>query len=292
MDISLILQSVVSGLLMGGLLSLVAIGLSLIFGVMNIINFAHGSLMMLGMYIAYFLFRFLHLDPYLSIVVTIPTLFLVGMLIQKVLINPVLDAPHINQLILTMGLMLFMDNCAALVFGNADYSINVGYTSSAIHFMGISVSITRLLASCFSLGMNLILYIFLKKADLGKAIRAASQEPRAAQLVGIDVKRIYLLAFGIGAACVGAAGSVVMSFYPVSPHVGGTFLIASFVIVMMGGGSNLMGVFWAAIILGLVESLSQVILMLPASLAQVVSFGMLIIILFFKPTGLFGSVTR
>ena len=292
LSFSLILQAIIGGLLMGGVLSLVAIGLSLIFGVMNIINFAHGSLMMVGMYISFFAFHYFHFDPYVSILFSIPLLFFLGVFIQKVVINPVLHEAHINQLLLTLGLMLFLENLAAQLFGLSDRSVLTGYSTSTISFWGASLSVTRFVASLLALTINYFLYLFLKKTKTGRAIRAASEEKNAAQLVGINVHRINLIAFGIGSACAGAAGSMVLSFYPVSPHVGHIFLIAAFVVIMLGGGSNLMGVFWAALIIGLAESLGQVLLMLPASSAQVVSFGILIIILFFKPAGLFGVVKQ
>jgi branched-chain amino acid transport system permease protein len=292
LSFSLIFQAIIGGLLMGGVLSLVAIGLSLIFGVMNIINFAHGALLMVGMYISFFAFQFFNFDPFLSIVFSMPLLFLVGLLIQKVVINPVLNAAHINQLLLTLGLMLFVENLAAQIFGLGDRSVMTKYSTSTISLWGASISITRLIASLLALTINYLLYLFLKRTKTGKAIRAASEEKTAAQLVGINVNRINLIAFGIGSACAGAAGSMVLSFYPVSPHVGHVFLITAFVVIMLGGGSNLMGVFWAALIIGLAESLGQVLLMLPASSAQVISFGILIIILFFKPAGLFGVVKR
>ncbi|MEW6185075.1 MAG: branched-chain amino acid ABC transporter permease [Thermodesulfobacteriota bacterium] len=292
LSFSLIFQAIIGGLLMGGVLSLVAIGLCLIFGVMNIINFAHGALLMVGMYIAFFAFQCFHLDPFLSIILSMPLLFLGGMVIQKVVIAPVLNAAHINQLLLTLGLMLFIENLAAQLFGVNDRSVMTQYSTSTISFWGASISITRLTASLLALAINYLLYLFLKKTKTGKAVRAASEEKTAAQLVGINVHRINLIAFGIGSACAGGAGSMVLTFYPVSPHVGHVFLIAAFVVIMLGGGSNLMGVFWAALIIGLAESLGQVLLMLPASSAQIISFGILIIILIFKPAGLFGVVKR
>jgi len=292
LSFSLIFQAIIGGLLMGGVLSLVAIGLSLIFGVMNIINFAHGALLMVGMYIAFFAFQFLHVDPFLSIVLSMPLLFLCGMLIQKVVINPVLNAAHINQLLLTLGLMLFIENLAAQIFGVNDRSVMTKYSTSTISVWGAYISITRLVASLLALVINYFLYLFLKRTKTGKAIRAAAEEKIAAQLVGINVNRINLIAFGIGSACAGAAGSIVLTFYPVSPHVGHVFLITAFVVIMLGGGSNLMGVFWAALIIGLAESLGQVLLVLPASSAQIISFAILIVILIFKPAGLFGVVKQ
>ncbi len=292
MDLSLFIQGVVVGLLMGGVISLVAVGLFLVFGVMKIINFAHGAFMMLGMYIGFFAYQYFKVDPYLSILLSIPLLFLLGILIQRILIRPVLNAPNINQLILTLGLMLFLENIAARAFGAQDRSVILSYGSSTFSFQGASVSLTRLGAALFSIGIYSLLYFFLKKTDTGKAIRAAADEKYAAQLVGINVHRINLLAFGIGSACVGAAGSVVLSFYPVSPYVGSSFLIAAFVTIVLGGETNLLGVFLSAMIIGLADSLSQVILFLPASLSQAVSFTLLIIILLFKPTGIFGTLGR
>jgi branched-chain amino acid transport system permease protein len=289
-SLELIVQSLITGILIGGVYSLVATGLNLIFGVMGIINFAHGSLMMLGMYVALFAFSFFKLDPYFSIILSVPLLFFIGLIIQRVVITPVLNKPHINQIILTLGLMLVIDHSVAKIFGTNDRSIMLSYSVSSLSFWKVSLSIPRFVTFCFAVVINYLIYLFLKKTDVGRAIRAASEEKYAAQLVGINVNWINLIAFGIGVACVGAAGSVIMSFHPVSPYVGEKFLFTAFVITLLGGLGNLMGGFWAAMIIGMVESLSQIIL--STSLAQLSSFCILILILLFKPSGLFGTLEK
>lgn len=283
----LVLQALLSGLLNGGIYSLVSIGLTLIFGVMRIINFAHGSLMMLGMYVTYWLFVLAGVDPYLSVVVSASALFVVGFVIERALVDPVLDAPEHDQLLLTLGISLVIENLALFLWKPDPRTIQVSYLTVAPMVGGIMISSPRVIAFAVSVALTAVLYLFLKRTDLGKAIRAVAQDREGALTVGIDIRRIYALAFGIGCACVGAAGSLVAPFYTVEPYVGGVFVITAFVIVVLGGMGNFAGALVAALIVGVAESLAAVFI--PAAMKQIVMYSIFVVVLLFRPQGLFGA---
>lgn len=287
MNASFVLQSLINGILIGGVYSLVAIGLNLIFGVMKIINFAHGALMMLGMYLCYWAVMLLHLNPYLSILLVIPLLFLVGVGIQKYLINTIITAPEHNQLLLTLGVSLFLENLALFLW-SPDYRVlATPYADINFYFGEISLSLVRLLAFGLAMLCTAILFVLLTRTDLGKAIRAASEEPEGAVLMGINVRRIYWISFGIGAACAGVSGAAVAPFFPVYPQVGGLFVITAFVVVVLGGMGSFLGAFAGGIIIGLADSVGA--MLLPGSMKALISFTIFILILLFKPNGLFGG---
>ena len=285
MDLRMLLQAIVSGLLAGGVYALIGVGLNLIFGVMKIINFAHGSLLMLGMYSSYWLFTFFKIDPYLSLMITVPLLFLIGVIIQKLLINPIIEYPENNQLVLTMGVMLFLENLALCLWGPDFRTVKVSYVGTVLSIFTVRINLLRFIAFAGGLLLALFLYIFLKKTDMGKAIRASSEEREGALAVGISVKRIHLISFGIGTACVGAAGTLLTPFLYLSPHVGHLFLLTAFMVVVMGGLGSFVGAIMGGFIIGLTESLGAVLL--PGSLGQIIPFSLFVIILLFKPTGLF-----
>ena len=283
----LILQALFSGLLNGGIYSLVAVGLTLIFGVMRIINFAHGSLMMLGMYVSYWLFVLWGVDPYLSLIASGSVLFAVGVLIEAVLVSPVLEAPEHDQLLLTLGISLVIENLALFLWKADPRTVTVPYLAVAPMVGGIMISSPRVIAFAVSLAFTAGLYVFLKRTDLGKAIRAVSQDSEGALTVGINMRRIYALAFGIGCACVGAAGSLVVPFYAVDPYVGGVFVITAFVVVVLGGMGNFGGALLAALIVGLAESVAAVFI--PAAMKQIVMYTIFVVVLLFRPQGLFSG---
>jgi len=275
---------------MGGIYSLTAIGLSLIFGVMNIVNFAHGAFMMLGMYFSYWVFTLFDIDPYFSIILAFPTFMLFGAIIQKFLITPILNAPHSAQLLLTTGIMLFLENLALFLWSPDYRALKLSYMGTSLPVGTFIISIPRLVAFLAALSITLLLFIFLKKSYIGKAIRAISTEKEGAMLVGINIKRLYVIAFGIGTVCVGISGSIITPFFYVSPHVGSVFLITAFVVVVLGGMGNLLGAFVGGIIVGVAESMGA--LWLPGSLKQVLPYCIFIVILMFKPEGLFGRKTK
>jgi branched-chain amino acid transport system permease protein len=283
----LVLQALFSGLLNGGIYALVSIGLTLIFGVMRIINFAHGSLMMLGMYVSYWLFVLAGVDPYLSVLASASALFIVGVLIERVLVDPVLEAPEHDQLLLTLGISLVVENLALFLWKPDPRTIQVSYLAVAPMVGGVMISAPRVIACVVSVALTAALYAFLKRTDLGKAIRAVAQDREGALTVGIDMRRIYALAFGIGCACVGAAGSLVAPFYAVEPYVGGVFVITAFVVVVLGGMGNFAGALVAALIVGLAESLAAIFI--PAAMKQIVMYSIFVVVLLGKPQGLFGA---
>jgi len=276
----------VSGLLMGGVYSLTAIGLTLIFGVMKIINFAHGSFMMLGMFTTYWAFILLGIDPYLSLFFSIPVLFILGIIVERFLIAPVLDAPEHNQLLLTLGISLFIENFALFLWSANFRTLDMGYLKKATTVGTVMISFPKVIAFGFALLLAGVLFYFLKYTDLGKAIRAASEEKEGAQTVGINLKKIYYLAFGIGTACVGAAGTLTATFFYVNPHVGGIFVITAFVVVVLGGMGNLIGAVVGGLIIGLAESVGAAFV--PGQLKQFIIYFIFIVVLLFKPQGIFG----
>jgi len=290
-------QAIVTGLLIGGLLGLVAMGLTLIFGVLEIINFAHGALMTVGMYITFILFDSYGVDPYLTIFITVPALFMLGLLIQRVIIHPARNAPHHNQLLLTLGLALVIENGLLVAFSATPRSIRLGYGRGPteigpvtidfpIRWLGTTITLPRLAAFTFALFLTLFLYLLLQRTDLGKAIRATAQDKEGAALVGINVERINMITFGIGSACVGAAASLVLPFLTVDPVAGNTFNITAFVIVVLGGMGSVVGALLGGLIVGLTQEMSVVIL--PSSTKLLGVFIIFILVLFFRPQGLMG----
>jgi branched-chain amino acid transport system permease protein len=274
-----------SGLLMGGVYALIGVGLNLIFGVMKIINFAHGSLMMVGMYCTYFLFAFLGMDPYLSIFVSVPLLFILGSAIQRTLIRPIIGAPESNQLVVTLGIMLFLESLMLSIWGPDYRTVKTSYVGAIVSVFGLRISLLKLIAFGGGLFLALALYLLLKKTDMGKAIRAASEEAEGASVVGISVNKVNLVSFGIGTACVGAAGTLITPFFYVSPYVGRVFLLTAFMVVVMGGMGSFLGAIVGGFLIGLTEALGAI--WLPGSTGQLIPFALFIIVLLFKPSGLF-----
>jgi branched-chain amino acid transport system permease protein len=287
MNASFVAQSLLNGVLIGGVYSLAAIGLNLIFGVMKIINFAHGALMMAGMYTCYWSVMLLQINPYAAILIVIPMMFLIGAILQRFLVDPIITAPEHNQLLLTLGVSLFLENLALFLW-SPDYRVLSTPFSEVNYYWGdISFSLVRILAFALAMLSTAVLYIVLTKTDLGKAIRAASEEPDGAVLMGINVRRIYWISFGIGAACAGVAGAAIAPFFPVYPQVGGLFVITAFVVVVLGGMGSFLGAFVGGIIIGVADSVGA--MFLPGSMKAIISFIIFILILLFKPSGLFGG---
>ncbi len=281
-----IAQLIINVLLLGGIYSLISVGLTLIFGVLEIINFAHGEFLMLGMYASFWLFQLLGVDPYLGLLIVIPSFFLVGLVVQRIIIQPIIDAPPLNQIFATVGLSIVLQN-AALFFWKADYrTVRTDYSSLVLKAGDLMISFPRLVAFVLALTMIAALLIFLKKTYTGKAITALAQQRRAAMLMGININRTYQIAFGIGIACVGAAGAMLIPIYYAFPTVGALFVLIAFVVVILGGYNSLVGALVGGLIIGLVEAFSG--FFLSPHLKEAVYFVIFILILLFRPTGLFG----
>ncbi len=283
----LFLQSVLSGVLVGGVYALIGIGLTLIFGVMRVINFAHGELVMLGMYATWILFTRLGWDPYLSIVVVAPLLFLWGAALQTAVINRMLGTLPQNQILLTIGLGLVMSNGVMLAF-TSDYRIlTTAYSSASFSLLGLSVSEPLLISFVITVAITAALVLFLLKTDTGQAIRATAQDREAAQLMGINVQRMSVLTFGLGAALAGTAGALVSPTYYIFPQVGSAFTLKAFVIVVLGGMGSVAGATLGGILIGVVESLAAVYV--ASGLKELVVFVLFLVLLLVKPSGLLGK---
>ena len=281
------IQSLISGILIGGVYALIGIGLTIIFGVMRVINFAHGDLLMLGMYATFFLFTIGKVDPFVSILITIPLMFLVGAFLQKVFINKILGALPQNQILLTIGLGLIMSNSVMLAF-TSDYKIlTTTYSSSSIKLGGISISTPLVISFLITAAITAALYWFLLRTDTGQAIRATAQDREAARLMGINVKRTSLIAFGLGAALAGTAGALISPTYYIFPQVGSTFTLKAFVITVLGGMGSIVGATLGGVLIGVAESMGGVYV--GSGWKEVIVFVLFLLVLLFKPSGLFGK---
>lgn len=281
------IQSMISGILVGGVYALIGIGLTIIFGVMRVINFAHGDLLMLGMYGTYYLFTIGNVDPFLSILITMPLMFLVGAVLQKVLINRILGALPQNQILLTIGLGLIMSNTVMLAF-TSDYKIlSTSYSSSSTTILGISISTPLVISFLITGVITAALYWFLLKTDTGQAIRATAQDREAARLMGINVKRMSIIAFGLGASLAATAGALISPTYYIFPQVGSSFTLKAFVITVLGGMGSIVGATLGGILIGVAESVGGVYI--GSGWKEVVVFVLFLLVLLFKPSGLFGK---
>jgi branched-chain amino acid transport system permease protein len=297
-QIELLLQVLISGVLLGGLYALIGLGMSLIMGVMKIINLAHGELMMVGMYITFWAFTLLRLDPYVSILLVFPALFLLGALLQKYLIAPVMEVDSIlpeNQVLLTVGIGMVLSNLALLFFSANYRSVPVSYANKTIYWdlklggqtISLSFSVPMLVAFGIALVLGSALFLFLGRTDLGRMIRATAQDKRAAALMGVNTKRMTYVTFGLGSALVGAAGALLVPVYYLFPQIGGPFTLKAFIITVLGGMGNIPGAVLGGVVLGLAESLGSVYI----SLGYKDAFGFIIfvLVLIFLPKGLLGK---
>ncbi len=280
-------QALISGILIGGAYALIGIGMTIIFGVMRIINFAHGDLLMLGMYATYFLFALFHIDPFISIIITFPLMFLYGGLIQKIFINRVLGTLPQNQILLTIGLGLIMSNTTMLAF-TSDYRIlSTSYSSASVTIAGISISVPLAMSFIVTTLITAALYWFLMKTDTGQAVRATAQDCEAARLMGINVRRMSMIAFGLGTALAGTAGALFAPIYYIFPQVGGTFTLKAFVITVLGGMGSIVGATLGGVLIGVAESVGGVYF--GSGWKEVVVYSLFLLVLLFRPSGLLGK---
>ncbi|HSB41157.1 MAG TPA: branched-chain amino acid ABC transporter permease [Methylomirabilota bacterium] len=275
-------QVVISGLLAGSIYALVALGLGLIFGVMRVLNVAHGPLMMLGAYTTFWLFHWLGLNPYLSLLVTMPLLFLVGVGLQRLLVRRVVDAPELSSLLLTFGVSIALVNLAQLAFTSDLRSVE--FLTGSFIVGPFAFSKSRLLACAFAIAITAGAFAFLRSTRLGKAVRAVSQSREVAQVCGIDVQRIHLLAFGLGTALAAAGGTLVAVMVAIQPEMGQVYTFKSFLVIVLGGAGNYPGALLGGLLLGLVEQLAS--LFLTTQVNEAIAYVLLVVILLIRPTGL------
>ena len=282
----LLLQAVLNGIVLGGVFALVALGLNLIYGVMNIINFAHGASMMIAMYGTFWLFTLFGLDPYLSLLVVMPGMFLLGYAIQRVLLEPLAGTNASNQFLTTLGLLLIFQNGTQLWFTGNVRTINTVYQEITVPLASALLPLARVIALGFAVLLAFLLFVLMTRTDLGRAIRAAAQDPVGAAVAGINVNRIYGITFGLGLAMAGAAGAIVVPFFYVTPSVGETFNIPAFIVVVLGGLGSMPGAVVGGLVVGLVQSVGAAYL--PGSTNQILLLAVFIGVLLLRPTGLFG----
>ena len=286
-DANIITQLIVSGVIMGSIYALVSGGLSMIYGVMDIINAAHGEYMMAAMYVSVLAYSLIGLDPYLSLIITVPFTFGLGVLTFYLLIRPVIDEPPAYPMLVTIGISILMQNLA-LFFFSADYRmVSLPYVSQNLRFGLFTITVGEFIALAGSLAISFGFYWFLMKTDLGRRIRAASEDPEGALLMGINVRRIQAVAFGLGTALLGVSGPLLVPIYYVTPTVGELFLLRAFVIVVLGGMGNFIGALVGGMIIGICEVGGTIFL--PGSLSPVLSFVIFIGFLLFRPQGIFGT---
>jgi branched-chain amino acid transport system permease protein len=278
------LQILINGILKGGLYGLMAMGMSLIWGVMNIINIVHGAFIMLGSYITYYLFILLHIDPFISLFLTIPFLFLFGYIVQKGIINLVIRAEIFITLILAFGIEIFINNAALVLFTGDVRKVKVSYGASNFSFLGVTVPFVRLFAFILVIIISIGMFILMKKTKLGRAIRATSQNIEGARLTGVNVSKIYAVTFGIGTALAGAAGTLWAVIFPVSPIMGGHLTLKSFVVTIIGGLGSMFGPLIGGLTLGTIEAFGTN--WLGTTFESLISFSILVIILIFMPNGI------
>ncbi len=286
MNFEIFMQTIVNGLFTGSIYALVAIGLTLIYGVMIILNFAHGEFLMLGMYISYWGFTLLGLDPYLTIPISAILVFALGALIQRGLIERVLDSHPLNQIILLLGVSTLMIGLVQFFWTAEPKAIHVPYETEVFVLQGLRFSIPRTVAFFSAMVSSLLLYLFLQKTRTGAAIRAVSQNRNGALLMGIDVNFIYMLTFGLGVAVTAVGGSLLTPNYRMIPTVGQPFAVTAFVVVVLGTMGNFIGAFVGGLIIGIVEAFAG--FYLGGDVKIVASMLIFILILLFKPSGLFG----
>jgi branched-chain amino acid transport system permease protein len=283
----MILQLFVSGILLGGVYALVSIGLTLIFGVLDVVNFAHGEFLMIGMYAVFWLCTLLHLDPYVSILLVAPLLFFIGLFVGRTVIRQTIGAPSSVQIFATVGVSLILMN-GALVLWKADFrSVATTYASGALALGPIFIGYPQLISFVGAIVFSALLFPFLRYTYVGKAIRATAQDRRAAMLMGIDIQKIYVYTFGIGIALVGIASGLLAPIYSIYPGIGAQFVLVAYVAVVLGGLGNIPGAILGSLIIGITETFSG--FFISPGWRQAIYYAVFILVLIFRPQGLFGQ---
>lgn len=284
------LQALLDGILMGGVYSLASLGLSLIFGVLKITNFAHGAMMTIGMYVVYALSNGLDINPYMTLPFSVVLLFLLGFLIQRFPIYYIEHAPAHNQLLLTLGMAYIMENLLLILFTPNYKSLSVEGFEKAIHVGHITFAPAKLIAFIFMIIVTALVYFLLYRTEIGVSIRAAAQNDDGARLMGINVRNVRAIAFGIGAVCTGIAGGLLTPIMSIYPTLGESFQLKCFVIAVLGGMGNLWGALISGLLIGIIESLSGYFF--GGSWSEIAIYAIFVLILFIRPVGLFGKGNR
>ena len=287
LDAGIVFASVLGGLTTGAVYALIALGLTLIYGVLHIINFAHGALLMVALYAVYLLKTQLGIDPYLALPIVVPGMFALGYALQRGVINRASHGKDENILLVTLGIAIVLENLALMAFKSDTRSITTAYTLTTIPIGPAFIALPKLVAFAGALLASTVLLLVVTRSDLGRAIRAVAKEQHGAKLMGIDVDHVYAMSFGIGLACLGAAACFLLPAYYVNPQVGSGFVLVAFTVVVLGGMGSFAGALVGGLLIGVVESLCG--LYLGESLGQIGIFAIFIAVLLFRPQGLFGA---
>jgi branched-chain amino acid transport system permease protein len=287
LEFSILLPAILNGLTTGAIYALIALGLTLIYGVLHIINFAHGSLLMLALYGVFFLHSLFGIDPYLALPVAAVALFGIGYGLQRFVIGQASHGKDENILLVTLGLSVVIENLALYFWRSDTRTIETPYSFEVFDFGVAFIPVPKVIAFIGALLVAALLWLLMARTDLGRAIRALAKERQGAKLVGINVEHIFAMSFGIGCACLGIAACLLLPSFYVSPQVGHAFVLVAFTVVVLGGMGSFVGALLGGLIIGVTESLGG--LFLGESLGQLGIFLIFIIVLLFRPTGLLGQ---
>jgi branched-chain amino acid transport system permease protein len=280
-------QALADGILVGGVYAIVAVGLTMTFGVLRIVNFAHGDFLAVGLYLTYLGATLFGLDPYLALVLVLPLVTLAAAFTYKLLIAPVIRAPEHNQIVVTLGLSLILQNAMLALFTADLHAIPSVLSGQIVRFGNVFIQAAALIASAVSIALCLGLYWFLRSTELGRQIRAAAQDRDAALMSGVNVDRMYLLAFCIGVGSLGLVAPLIAPFNYVSPGVGSNFTLTAFIVVVLGSMGNFAGALIGGFIIGIVEAVGG--LVTGGSINFIITYAIFILFLLFKPEGLLGG---
>ena len=284
---AILIPAILNGLLTGAVYALVALGLTLIYGVLHIINFAHGALLSAALFAAFFAYQALGLDPYLAIILLAPGFFALGYGVQRFVIGPASHGDDRNMLLITLAIAIILENALLYAFRADTRTIDVPYAFETIDFGFTFLAVPRVIGFGAVFIVALLLWLIMGSTDIGKAIRAVAKEKLGAELVGIDVAHVYAVTFGLGTACVAIAACLLIPTYYLNPHVGNAFVLIAFTIVVLGGMGSVPGALVGGLVIGVIESLSGLIL--GESLGQIGIFLIFIAVLLVRPSGLFGA---
>lgn len=287
MSSEIFMQTLASGVLIGLIYALVAIGLTMIFGVMDIVNFSHGEFLMFGMYSSFWLFALYALDPMFTLPLTTLFLFGLGVIVYKLVISKVINAPMVSQLFTTFGLMLLFRGVAQFLWKPDFRTVDQSIVGGSLQIAGFQIGLPQVAAGVGAILVTAGVYLFLTKTKAGAALEATAADKDAARLMGIDSQKMFALAWGIGAACAGIAGALLSTFFPIFPEVGANFILIAFVVVNLGGFGSIMGAFIAGILVGVIEVMGGFLLGPQYKLAIVLV--LFLAVLMFRPQGLMGK---
>jgi branched-chain amino acid transport system permease protein len=287
LSFDILAQAVSTGLMNGAIYALVAMGLTLIFGVLHIINFAHGSLLMIAMYAVFFAVTLLGVDPYVTIPFMIILMYGVGYGLQRFVIGNAGQGRDTNILLITLGTALVLDNLALYLWAADTRQLQLDYMMNVVDVGFALIPVTRIIAFFAACVLFVVMWFLIERTDFGRAMRAVAKQPHGARVVGINVEHVYAQTMGVGTACLGAAAALLLPIFYVNPHIGGVFVLLAFTIVVLGSMGNMMGALVGGLLVGLVESLGG--FYFGERIGQVGIFVMFILVLTFRPQGLFSS---